>query len=115
MGCPAALVKELERVGVLRSAYTPMCSKTKAAAVFPMDQHEQRAPTRGPSLPLGQLGQCSRVPQDLVEGQRGGSSKKVELDVKFLGLRKELLETPWKRGASIKVKGEKGLWHWPSP
>lgn len=28
-----------------------------------------------------------------MEGQRGGSSKNLELDVRFLGLRKEFLDT----------------------
>lgn len=117
MGCPAVLVKELERVGVPRSGHAPMCSKAKAATVFPMDQHEQRTPTRGPRLPLGHLGQYSRVPQDLVEGQRGASSKKLELDVRFLGLRKDLLETPRKRGASINVKVRRacGIGHLHEP
>ena len=44
-----------------------------------------------------------------MEAQRSSSTKKLGLDVRFLGLRKELLGTPRKRGASIKVKGEKGL------
>lgn len=106
MGCPAGLVKELEHGGVLRSAHTPTCSKAKAAAVFPTDQHEQRVPTRGPSLLLGHWGQCSHIPQDLVEGQRGGSSRKVELDARFRVLKKELLETPRKTGGSVKVNVE---------
>lgn len=56
MGCPAALVKELECVHVLRSVHTLRCSKAKAVSVFPMDQHELIASTRGPSLPFGHLG-----------------------------------------------------------
>ena len=52
-----------------------------------------------------------------MEGQRGGSHRKLELNVRFLGLRKELLKTPRKRGVSIKVKveGPVPLAIFPSP
>lgn len=41
-----------------------------------------------------------------MEGQRGGSSRKLELDARFRVLKKELLETPRKTGGSVKVNVE---------